>query len=119
MISQGRWPGDPGRKPKTPAIKRPGPRTNHTFLNQITNISVAGPIAASHQCAVPDSVASISAQCPVSTRVHQYQHRDIADTALCLPHPDSTRTHGVHACSALAAGSVHSVSLLSNLPGKT
>ena len=99
MISQGRWPGDPGRKPKILAIKRPGPGTNNTFPNQITNISVTGSLAVSNQCAVPDS-AAISVQCPVSTCVHhQYQHRDTADTTLCSPHPVSTLAHGVHARS--------------------
>ena len=77
MISLGRWPGDPGRKPKSLT-------KNNEYLNDKNNNSfIAGP--------ADDAV-------PVSTHalVQYGQHMDITATAWNLVPPNPVSTFGAH-----------------------
>ena len=55
MLSLGRWPGDPGRKPKPTPNKSATPRNNDHLICNFNNACVAGSVADQNLNAVPVS----------------------------------------------------------------
>ena len=90
MLSLGRWPGDPGRKPKLLAKNGVMPGKIVVFSNEKNNNShVLGPVDGSSHDAVSVSTHAL---------VQYYQHMNIAATASISDLPTTISTHGAHLC---------------------
>ena len=97
MILLGRWPGDPGRKPRylakgtTASYLQNPSKTNLLFITT-TNNSIVGPTDEPHPSLVP-----VTSNNATDT---QYQHMDSADPALCvtIPHSNLTLNCTANAC---------------------